>query len=420
MMNRCSLLAALLSLLLLSHDGTVFSQQVVGVSVVDSEKDHDNCTCTGTAAGRLDSSDPGPTAAAVAVDLATAFHEAEPSVVSVTVIGLSTYSWGTGVIIDESGIVLTCEHTFRDFDGKQVYVILSDRRVYRSRILGRDAVLDVAVLQILADDRRDDHLDHIFRQFATVYDHDMPERVSWNNSPLFSHAKLGNSSSVRLGSRVLAIGSDVSRGNEAHAGIVTSHATRSGSNDHGVEYFFTDAAVYHGHSGGPLIDIATNAVTGILSHICIDAQSRDERNAAIAIDQIKEVLPRLMEGETITHGTIGKLSLLGLTHDLPQGALTAGAEIIEMESYSRAGRAGLRRNDVIVEIGGQEVKNARDARRLIDQAVIGRKLEIVVMRKGITRLTRKVVRVVPYAKGEQEEMPRLRVLDWFRIKFKLM
>mmetsp|Transcript_2563 Transcript_2563/g.5433 ORF Transcript_2563/g.5433 Transcript_2563/m.5433 type:complete len:249 (-) Transcript_2563:142-888(-) len=248
----------------------------------------------------------------------------------------------------------------------------------------------------------------------------MPERVSWNNSPLFSHTKLGNSSSVRLGSRVLAIGSDVSRGNEAHAGIVTSHATRSGSNDHGVEYFFTDAAVYHGHSGGPLIDIATNAVTGILSHICIDAQSRDERNAAIAIDQIKEVLPRLMEGETITHGTIGKLSLLGLTHDLPQGALTAGAEIIEMESYSRAGRAGLRRNDVIVEIGGQEVKNARDARRLIDQAVIGRKLEIVVMRKGITRLTRKVVRVVPYAKGEQEEMPRLRVLDWFRIKFKLM
>jgi S1-C subfamily serine protease len=73
----------------------------------------------------------------------------------------------------------------------------------------------------------------------------------------------------------------------------------------------------------------------------------------------------------VTHGTIG-VHLLGITKDIPRGSLTSGAEIIKIDAWSPAWwLRKLRRGDVIVEIEGEQVDNAVDARRLIDQAPVG-------------------------------------------------
>ena len=127
----------------------------------------------------------------------------------------------------------------------------------------------------------------------------------------------------------------------------------------------------------------------------------------------------MIDGETIPHATIGEIRFLGLTRDLTQHSLSSGAEIVYIESNCRGSRAGLRKKDVIVEIGGEEVKNARDAERLIDQAPIGEKIEIVLMRNDQTR---KVVKVKPSARSNkttngEAKIPLLRFFDWFLSRF---
>jgi S1-C subfamily serine protease len=128
----------------------------------------------------------------------------------------------------------------------------------------------------------------------------------------------------------------------------------------------------------------------------------------------------MIGGETIVHATIGNMVFLGLTQDVPKGSLTSGVEIVAiMESNCRGKRAGLREGDVIVEIGGQEVKTARDAEKLIDQAPVGEKMEIVVMRNDNNRKTMKVkpsakLGKIPNEANEANAIPLLRLIDWIR------
>lgn len=374
---------------------------------------------------------------------AQAFSRIAPSVVSVLAVAAdnTSHSLGSGVMIfrntnknndsvstqkEQDGneaaaapplLVLTCAHNIATANPQRVYIVLADRRVYRAKILGRDTVLDVAVLQLLLDERTDDLLGSIFKAFAIWYGPGLEttdDHFLWTR-PLPQPAVLGNSS-LPVGTQVLAIGAHEKRGNEAHAGIVTSFQYT----DRGlVEHIFTDAGIYKGHSGGPLVDIATQTVVGIHSHSILSTSSSskkkglppEERNVVLSMNAIRKVLPRMIEGETIRHGTIGDIVLVGLSINLTQGSLNSGVEIVDLETYSRAWRAGLRKRDVIVEIGGQPVQTARDAHTLIDEAPLGKKLEIVVVRH---QTSRKVVTVVPYDKSTTDKML---VVDWFRDKF---
>ena len=351
---------------------------------------------------------------------AVAFGEIAPSVVTILAFSVNgnrfsnsgadarSVFFGSGIIIDDKdGLVLTCEHVIRDMD-KQIYVLLSDRRVYRAQVLGRDAAMDTAVLKLLLDLHshvaQDSYMDSVFRYFAIQYESALPDKIIWD-SPLPTSAVLGNSSSLQVGLQVLAIGADVSRGNEAQMGIVTSFTSEV--YDNGVHYILTDAVICNGYSGGPLVNVVTKSVVGINAlefKEKIGLKGSDDKGeskyAVLAIDNIKEILPRMINGENVQHATIGMLYFRGLTHDLRRGDLTSGAEIVYIKSKSVAVRAGLRLDDVVVGIGGKDVRTAEDARKLIDLAPIGKKLEIVVMRNtGKTQKKKFKVRPYEYVRG---------------------
>ena len=194
--------------------------------------------------------------------------------------------------------------------------------------------MDAAVLQLLLNERTDDMFGKIFHFITALSDQDTPEQIDWD-APL-SVAELGNSTEVPVGSQVLALGFDTARGIEVQAGIVNSFHV----NDGGSQHILTDAGMYKGYSGGPLVDVATGKVIGIHSHSITTIRVRteksevpesgEERNYALAIDAVKDSLPQMIAGETMVHATIGDIIFLGLTQDLPQGSLTSGAEIVSM------------------------------------------------------------------------------------------
>ena len=321
-------------------------------------------------------------------DAARVFREVGPSVVGIWTSG----SEGTGVIISEDGLVLTCDHVIRDArsHGKTILVVLPDKRMYRAIVKGSDPIIDVVVLQLLRDDHdgitgrsnlpnhftEDDVYLRKFAMAVTWFGNALPSSIGWDDP--FPVARFGNSSSLEVGTPVLSLGHGLSYGLEANAGVVSGFYWHE--ENVVVRSIMTDAASFRGFSGGPLIDMENGVVVGInqLSVVSIvskksssDVMSIGERNVAVPIDEIKDVLPSMMEGKHVTHGTIG-VHLLGLTHDIPRGSLTSGAEIVKIDAWSPAWRRRrLRRGDVIVEIDGERVDTAVDARRLIDRATVG-------------------------------------------------
>lgn len=322
-------------------------------------------------------------------DAARVFRMVGPSVVGVYTPGHG----GTGVIISEDGLVLTCDHVIRDArtHGGTILVFLPDKRIYRAIVKGSDPIIDVVVLQLLRDDHdgisgRSSLPNHfteddvyLLRQFATAatwFGNSMPSSIAWDDP--FPVARFGNSSSLEVGTQVLRLGHGLDYGLEATSGVVSGFYWNE--ENIVVRSIMTDAASFRGFSGGPLIDMENGVVVGInrLRVVSVDTirsssdvMSIGERNVAVPIDEIKDVLPSMMEGKHVTHGTIG-VHLLGLSRDIPRGSLTSGAEIIKIDAWSPAWRRKrLRRGDVIVEIGGERVDTAVDARRLIDRATVG-------------------------------------------------
>jgi len=158
---------------------------------------------------------------------------------------------------------------------------------------------------------------------------------------------------------------------EATAGIVTGFWYSKQENAI-VPFIMTNAATFKGFSGGPIVDVETGSVVGInrlsvfsfetirgsRSSSAIGYYSETERNVAVPIDAIRAILPSMVEGNRITHATLGvRLHLMSLPRDRGvRSSLVTGAEIVKIDhnAWSPWGRK-LRRGDVIVEISGERV-----------------------------------------------------------------
>ena len=253
---------------------------------------------------------------------------------------------GSGFIISSDGLILTNAHVVRE--AKEVTVKLSDRREFAAKVLGTDAVTDVAVLRINAKD------------LPTV--------------------RLGDPRQIEVGDPVLAIGAPYGLEQTATQGIVSAKG-RSLPGDAVVPFIQTDAAVNPGNSGGPLFD-GSGAVVGINAQIYSQSGGFQGLSFAIPINVALKVKDQIVATGKASHARLGVTvqdvnqalaQSFGL--DKPDGALVAN-----VAPQSAAAAAGLKPGDVITSVNGEAVVRSGALSSLIGLSAPGEKVKLTVWR----------------------------------------
>jgi S1-C subfamily serine protease len=260
---------------------------------------------------------------------------------------------GSGVVYDKAGYILTNSHVVEG--ATAIDVELADGSRVDATLVGRDPSNDVAVVKI------------------------DPSKVA-------AVATLGDSSAVKPGQRVVAIGSPEALENSVTEGIV------SGINrqiDPYVGLIQTDAAINHGNSGGPLIN-ASGQVIG-LNTLGVRADNAQGLNFAIPINTAKQVA-----GVLVSKGNgavISTRSYLGVVVD-PLNAtkaaqygtkVTQGAYIVSVESGTPAEKAGLKQGDVITAVNGTKLDNKTALSDVLSTLNVGDTATLSVDRNGSTQ-----------------------------------
>jgi len=258
---------------------------------------------------------------------------------------------GSGFIVEEDGLIITNHHVIEDAD--EIIVRLADRREFVAELVGSDAETDVAVLRIDADD------------LPTL--------------------EYGDSSTLRPGEWVIAIGSPFQFEQSVTAGIVSAKGRTQGQQQY-VPFIQSDVAINRGNSGGPLID-TEGRVVGINSWILSSSGGNIGLSFSIPIETAESTIEQLMEFGRVSRGYLGvgiqsvdreRADALGL--DRPVGAL-----VNSVEPDSAAERAGIEVGDVILEVDGREIEVFSDLPPIVGSIRPGREVEMTISRWGETR-----------------------------------
>ena len=235
---------------------------------------------------------------------------------------------GSGVLVrreKERHFILTNHHVVKD--AERITVTLRDGRSFPGEIVGVDTRMDLAIVMVSATEE-------------------------------LSLASLGNSSIVRVGDLVLAVGSPFGLDATLTLGIVSA-VGRSGSEVGNVSDFIqTDANMNPGSSGGALVDIA-GQVIGINTWI----QARGNRSTgvgfALPINNVKLVIDQLIEAGSVDYAWWGVIvSGPDIIDDLAPGY--SGAVLFDLYDGEPAQRAGLRAGDVVLAVAGREIADSDD------------------------------------------------------------
>lgn len=255
---------------------------------------------------------------------------------------------GSGFIFSPDGLILTNSHVVHG--ARSIEVTLADARRVRADPVGEDPDTDVAVVRIAASD--------------------------------LVAAPLGDSSTLRPGQLVIAIGNPLGFQATVTAGVVSglgrSLRNRSGRlMDNVIQ---TDAALNPGNSGGPLVT-SRGEVVGLNTAVIMPAQGIA---FAVAINTASFVAGRLIRDGSIRRGYLGVAGQTVALHPrlirayaLPS---TSGVLIVSVERDSPAYTTGLRERDIIVSLAGQPVSGVDDLQRVLADRPTGLPIPVVVIR----------------------------------------
>ena len=257
---------------------------------------------------------------------------------------------GSAVVITPDGFLLTSAHVVSGSDGGTASFV--DGQELDWQLVGADALSDLAVVRVSASD--------------------LPA------------ASLGDADALRVGQLVVAVGNPLGLAGSVTAGVVSALGrglpTRAGSATRIVENVIqTDAALNPGNSGGALADGAcrvvgiNTAVAGIGLGLAVPINSTTRR-----------IISSLMSEGRFRRAYLG---IAGGPRPLPPRVARdvgreAGVEVVEIVAGSPAAKAGLRPEDLILDVDGEPVASARDLQRLMAGETIGREIAIRVFRDG--------------------------------------
>ena len=292
--------------------------------------------------------------AAATTSIADVVAQTSPSVVEITVTGGDSENpfggdggvvQGSGFVYDEAGHVITNQHVVGD--AQSASVRFPDGSVHDAEVVGTDPSTDLAVLRV-----------------------DAP-------ASLLEPLELANADELAVGDSVIAIGSPYGLDQSVTAGIVSAlHREISAPNSFAIDDAIqTDAAINHGNSGGPLLDLA-GRVVGVNAQIESESGGNDGVGFAIPSNTVERIATALINDGAVEHAYLGV--------SLDSADEGDGARVTDVRDGTPAAEGGLLAGDVITAAGGQTVADADDLRRLIDARSPGDELELRVTRGGET------------------------------------
>jgi serine protease Do len=268
---------------------------------------------------------------------------------------------GSGFIVSPDGFILTNAHVVAD--ASEVIVRLTDKREFKAKVVGTDRRTDVAVIRIDA------------QNLPTV--------------------RIGDTSRLRVGEWVAAIGSPFGFDNTVTAGIVSAKS-RALPDDSFVPFIQTDVAINPGNSGGPLFNL-NGEVVGINSQIYSRSGGYQGLSFAIPIDVAMRVKDDLVKYGKVTRGRIG-VTIQPVTNELAESfglAKAGGALVNAVEAGGPADKAGVKSGDVILQVDGKPVEQSVDLPRLIGEGKPGQSVTLQVVRNGERRDLRVTIGELP-------------------------
>jgi serine protease Do len=290
---------------------------------------------------------------------ATAAQKATPAVVNVSVWKLRqkdgdaprrVKTYGSGFVIDPTGIIVTNKHVI---DGAlDVAAIFNDGTRLHATLLAVAAMLDIAVLKVEAD------------------------------QPLPA-LKWGDSETLQVGDPVLTIGNPLGIGISVSAGIVSA-LNRDIQDTPFDQYIQTDAAINHGNSGGPLVDVNGEVIGVDTALYNPDSAGFIGIGFAIPSESAEFVVKQLLDPSHPMPGWIG-VTLQDMTPELSEALGLHGVRgsiISAVDADGPASKAGLQPGTVLFGLNGVHPADSRAFMRAIVQVPIGQRVELAVWRNG--------------------------------------
>ena len=275
------------------------------------------------------------------------------SVVSITCSGRSSTSSGTGVILSQDGYIVTNAHVVEG--GSSITVQLTDDRTFSASIVGSDEISDLAVLYIAAEG--------------------------------LTPAQFGDSSSLRVGDTVVAIGDPLGvefRGTYTN-GIVSAINRDVDVDGRTMTLIQTNAALNSGNSGGPLIN-CYGQVIGINTMkigTYTDSAGVEGLGFAIPSATVKDVVDQL-----ITQGYVSGRPTLGIEGEALSTfyqhyyRMPAGLYITAVERSSDAYAKGIEDGDILISVNGTRVISMDDLKAVLYECEVGQTVQTVIYRAG--------------------------------------
>ena len=259
---------------------------------------------------------------------------------------------GSGVIITSDGFIVTNNHVIDGAD--TVTVNLPDGREFKAKVVGRDPLTDIAVV-----------------------------KIDSTGLPAITFA---DSSAIKVGDRVLAVGNPFGIGETVTSGIVSATGRRVGilSEVKGYENFIqTDAAINPGNSGGALIDFDGRLI-GINTAILSRSGGFQGVGLAVPSNMVSQVAMSLAKTGKVVRGYLG-INIQDISPALEDSFNlkdTHGALVGEVVPDSPASRAGIKEGDVITQVNGRSVRDANDLAFTVSGEGPGSKVVLNLLRDG--------------------------------------
>lgn len=304
------------------------------------------------------------------VDISDVVQKVSPSVVSIVTSltkssayqGAQEYQGaGTGIIVGANGYIVTNKHVVEGAD--TVSVVLSNGTSYDNvKVIGTDPLNDVAFLKI-----------------PNVSD--LPA------------AELGDSKTIRIGQRVIAIGNALGQyQNTVTSGIISGTGRPvSAQSSNGVletlnDLIQTDAAINSGNSGGPLLNLK-GQVIGINTAVAEGAQSI---GFSIPVAAVKGMLKGVLAGGNVEHPYLG-IAYVSITPDVASERklpVKKGSYVVSSNDSPAiviggpADKAGVKENDIITKVNGVEIGDIGSVSSLVAEYSVGDTIKLTILRDG--------------------------------------
>jgi serine protease Do/serine protease DegQ len=292
-----------------------------------------------------------------------------------------TQSAGSGVVVDASaGYIVTNAHVVKNAD--EISIGVSDGRTLEATLIGMDPEVDLALLQVPAED-------------LTEIDY-------------------ADSARLRVGDFVVAIGNPFGLNQTVTSGIISALG-RSGLGIEGYEDFIqTDASINPGNSGGALVDL-NGRLVGINTAIFAPSGGNIGIGFAIPANMVSAVATQLIEKGEINRGFVGAI-VQPLNRELAKAfgvisgeGVPQGVVVVDVQGGSSAEQAGLEPGDVIVQMGGNAIVSVADFSAQAAVMFIGDEVEVRFVRQGEKRQT--TLRIIA---DQQQAIAGKSLAPWLR------